>query len=68
MVKRARGRKFGTSMGAIELSPKKKKRLAKKRKREEERWASRSGPAVSKRIDHETGEEIAVADDDSSDG
>ena len=55
-------------MGAIELSPKKKKRLAKKRKREEERWASRSGPAVSKRIDHETGEEIAVADDDSSDG
>lgn len=38
--------KQGTSMGAVEKAPWRKKRETKRRKRQEERWAARSGPVV----------------------
>ena len=44
-----KGRK-GASMG-LESSPKQKKRDRQKRKREETRWAAKSGPVVIKRPD-----------------
>jgi hypothetical protein len=34
----------GASMGGLEVSPRRRKREAKKRKREDEEWAAKSGP------------------------
>jgi hypothetical protein len=36
--------KIGTSMGGLEETPARKKRRAKARKRQEERWAAKAGP------------------------
>jgi len=37
----------GASMGGLETSPQRRKRDAAKRRRQEKRWAARSGPVVS---------------------
>ena len=37
----------GASMGGLEKSPARRKREADRRRREEERWAAKSGPVVS---------------------
>jgi hypothetical protein len=49
--------KPGTSMGGLEETPARKKRRAKARKREEQRWAAKSGPVTVYYRDSETGEE-----------
>jgi hypothetical protein len=36
----------GASMGGVEVSRERRKRDAKKRKRQEERWAAKSGPVT----------------------
>lgn len=43
----------GTSLGGIEFSPERKKRDAARRKRQEERWAARSGEVRVSRVDPE---------------
>ena len=45
--------KPGVSMGGLESSPKRRKRDRAKRKREEERWAAKSGPVIVTRIEDE---------------
>jgi len=45
--------KPGVSMGGLETSPKRRKRDREKRKRQEERWAAKSGPVIVKRIEDE---------------
>jgi hypothetical protein len=37
----------GTSLGGFDESPKRRKRDAAKRRREEKRWAAKSGPVAS---------------------
>jgi hypothetical protein len=41
----------GTSLGGTESSPERRKRDAAKRKRQDDRWAKRSGPVVTRRLD-----------------
>jgi hypothetical protein len=38
-------------MGAVEKSPARRNREAAKRRRQEQRWASKSGPVTVRRID-----------------
>jgi hypothetical protein len=45
--------KPGVSMGGLDSSPARRKRDRKERKREEERWAAKSGPVVVKRVEDE---------------
>lgn len=47
-----------------ELSPAKRKRLAEKRRREEDRWAARSGPVVVRSV----GEPVAEKGPDTRTG
>ncbi len=49
--------KVGTSTGGLEETPARKKRRAKARKRQEERWAAKSGPVTVYYRDPVTGEE-----------
>jgi hypothetical protein len=49
--------KIGTSMGGIEETPARKKRRAKARKRQEQRWASKAGSMKVYYRDPVTGEE-----------
>jgi hypothetical protein len=52
MPRMARG--TGTSLGGgVEMSPARKSRAAAKRRREEKRWARKSGPVVSRQVDPE---------------
>jgi len=44
MARGPRKTKPGTSMGGLEETPARKKRRAKARKREEQRWAAKAGP------------------------
>ena len=43
--------KQGVSTGGIEKSPARRKREAAKRKRQEDRWAARSGPVEVRRVE-----------------
>ena len=43
--------KQGVSTSGIEMSPAKRKALGKKRKRQEERWASRSGSVTTRSVE-----------------
>ncbi len=49
--------KQGTSMQGLEESPARRKRGAKRRKRQEGRWAARSGEATTRTIDDLTDDE-----------
>lgn len=40
------GGHYGTSMGGVEKSPRRKKREAARRRAEERSWAARNGPVV----------------------
>ena len=51
--------KQGTSTSAIEKSPERRKREAKRRLRQEERWAARSGQVTARRIEDMSDEERA---------
>ncbi len=42
------------SMGAIEISPARRKRLAARRKKQEARWAAKSGPVTVRNIKDES--------------
>jgi hypothetical protein len=42
--KKHRGVKHGAPMGGLEVSPERRKREAKKRRCQEEKWAEKSGP------------------------
>jgi hypothetical protein len=53
----SRKAKIGTSMGGLEETPARKKRGAKARKRQEERWAAKAGPVKVYYRDPVTGEE-----------
>lgn len=53
----AKAKRFGASMGGLEETPQKKKRRAKARKRQEERWAAKSDPVKVYYRDLVTGEE-----------
>lgn len=44
----------GASLGGAESSPERRKRQAAKRKREEKRWAARSGPVTVRFVDPAT--------------
>jgi hypothetical protein len=44
----------GASLGGIESSPQRRARQAAKRKREEKRWAKRSGPVTVRFVDPAT--------------
>lgn len=50
-------KKPGVSMGGLQESPERRKRRAKALKRQEERWAEKSGPVTVYYRDPETGEE-----------
>lgn len=43
--------KQGVTTSGIEMSPGKRRALDKKRKRQEERWASRSGSVTTRRVE-----------------
>lgn len=51
------GGSVGTPLGGMDYSPERKKRDAAKRKRQEKRWASRSGEVKVTRVEPETAEE-----------
>lgn len=53
MAKGPRKAKPGTSMGGLETTPARKRRDAKKRKREEERWAAKASPVKVSFVDPE---------------
>jgi hypothetical protein len=57
MARGPRKSKPGVSMGGLEETPARKKRRAKVRKREEQRWAAKAGPVKVYYRDSETGEE-----------
>ncbi len=58
----------GTSLGGMEFSPDRRKRNAARRKRQEQRWAKRSGPVVTKRLDDgEPGQPQADAEPNAND-
>lgn len=58
----------GTSLGGTESSPDRKKRNAARRKRQEQSWAKRSGPVVTKRlVDGEPGQSQADGEPDAND-
>ena len=44
----------GASLGGVESSPERRSRQAAKRKREEKRWAKRSGPVTVRFVDPQT--------------
>lgn len=52
---------IGTSMGGLEFSPERKKRNAERRKRQEKRWASRSGEV---KVSHAEPEKPPTGDGD----
>ena len=59
----------GASLGGrTEMSPERKKRAAAKRKREEKRWAKRSGPVTVRFVDPATLKPPAAAGDDQGAG
>jgi len=65
MARGSRYPKSGTSMGWFVESPEKRKQRAKAKKRQEERWAAKSGPVKVLHRDpekHEESEEQAAAD------
>ena len=49
----------GTSMGGVERSPDRRRREAQRRKRQDARWAKKSGPVVTRAADSLTPEERA---------
>jgi hypothetical protein len=51
----ADGGRTGSSLGGgVETSPERRKRQADKRRREEKRWAKRSGPVTVRHVDPAT--------------
>jgi hypothetical protein len=57
MARGPRKVKTGTSMGGLEETPERKKRHANARKKQEQRWAAKSGPVNVYYRDPVTGEE-----------
>jgi hypothetical protein len=57
MARGPRKAKIGTTMGGLEETPERKKRRAKARKKQEQRWAAKSGPVKVYYRDPVTGEE-----------
>lgn len=51
--------KQGESMQGLEVSPERRKRTAKRRKKQEERWARKSGPVQTRRASNLSNEEKA---------
>ena len=57
MAKGPRKTKTGTSMGGLDETPERTKRRVKARKKQEQRWAAKSGPVKVYYRDPVTGEE-----------
>jgi hypothetical protein len=57
MAKGPRHKKSGTPMSGVQETPERKKRRAKARKRQDKRWAAKSGPVKIYYRDPVTGEE-----------
>lgn len=58
----------GTSLGGMEFSPERRKKNAAKRKRQEERWAARSGEVRVTRIEPESRPNDASGESPSTSG
>ena len=54
----------GTSLGGTEFSPDRKKRNAERRKRQEKRWASRSGEVRVIKMEPENTQQLDDVQDD----
>jgi hypothetical protein len=52
--------KQGTPMQAVEVSPERRKRTAKRRVKQEERWARKSGEARSRVLSDEERSELGI--------